>query len=209
MGGESASVQGCLSPDAKKSTDRDCQETYHVLQFCLSESVLLVHNFWVVAAEPGPRKLILSAITASDLEAFVRLFEMSDWSEVDVIVSGIELRLRKSSTGVTSRITWVPRQGGLASGTANPANDLQQISAPHLGTLRHRVQPGGFAILCAGDSVGPDTVLCTLEVMERVIEIKAGIDGSIRQVCFDDGALVQYDDILFVLDATRASSGSN
>ena len=146
----------------------------------------------------------MSRVTAADLEAFVHVFEASDWDEVDVRIGDVELYLSRSNGHVISR------QSSMLvavdeSATAAPS---ARITAPHLATVHHGVTVGGAACVKPGDSVTPDTVVCTLQVMQRFLALKAGMSGTIRHVCVGDGALAHCGDVLFVVDAASVLPGS-
>ena len=146
----------------------------------------------------------MSRVTAADLEAFVQVFEASDWDEVDVRIGDVELRLSRSNGHVISR------QSSVLVAVDEPATVIPsaQISAPHLATVHHGLVAGGAACVKPGDPITPDTVVCTLQVMQRFFALKAGMSGTIGQVCVSDGALVQCGEVLFVVEPASVSTGS-
>ncbi len=147
----------------------------------------------------------MSRITAADLEAFVQIFQASDWDEVDVNVGDLALHLSRSDGQVIPRYTHaepIPEQLG------SDAGQVIRITAPHFATVHLGASPGGDACVRAGDIVTANSVICTLQVMQRFIPVKAGVNGTIREVATADGANVQFGELLFALNSAVASAGT-
>lgn len=67
-----------------------------------------------------------------------------------------------------------------------------QIKAPLLGTC-HIVKN-------LGDTVKKGDVLCNIEAMKMFNEIVSSVDGKIAEICVKDGELVEYEQVLYVID---------
>lgn len=143
----------------------------------------------------------LSRVTAADLDAFVRVFEDSDWDDVSVVIGEVSLHLSRQDGHTVASHSILPA----VSGQTDRRDEATLISAPHVSTFRHGAALGTSPCVKPGDAVAPDTVVCSLQVMDRLIAMKAGRTGTIRQVCVVDGALVQCGDALFVIDVASAS----
>jgi|TARA_B100000378_G_scaffold278155_2_gene280454 acetyl-CoA carboxylase biotin carboxyl carrier protein len=88
----------------------------------------------------------------------------------------------------------------VASGSAeNLAADEFIVRSPMLGTFYRAPKPGDGAFVQEGQLVGADAVLCIIEVMKLMNSVPAGEAGVIQRVLVRDGALVEYDQPLFVL----------
>ena len=88
---------------------------------------------------------------------------------------------------------------------ANAGMDVNQsqfvsITSPMLGTFYKAPKPGKPPFVEVGTVVDEDTTVCIIEVMKLFSTIKAEKRGRIARVCVDDGELVEYRQVLFMLD---------
>lgn len=74
------------------------------------------------------------------------------------------------------------------------------ITSPMLGTFYRAPAPGEPPFVEVGATVDEDTTVCIIEVMKLFSTIKAERRGRIARVSVDDGELVEYGQVLFVLD---------
>jgi len=66
-----------------------------------------------------------------------------------------------------------------------------------LGTFYRASAPGEPPFVEVGSAVDPDTVVCLIEVMKMMNSIKAGVAGTVVEVCADNAQLVEYGEPLF------------
>ncbi|SEG38350.1 acetyl-CoA carboxylase biotin carboxyl carrier protein [Butyrivibrio sp. Su6] len=73
-----------------------------------------------------------------------------------------------------------------------------EVKAPLLGVFNGSV--GDKKALKKGDRVSKGDVLCTLEAMKMLNEVKSPVDGTMAKVLANEGDLVEYDQVLFVIE---------
>jgi acetyl-CoA carboxylase biotin carboxyl carrier protein len=71
------------------------------------------------------------------------------------------------------------------------------INSPMVGTFYRASSPGAPPFVKVGDQVDEDTVVCIIEAMKVMNEIKAEMKGTIVKVIADDTTPVQYGEHLF------------
>lgn len=76
-----------------------------------------------------------------------------------------------------------------------------EVLAPNLGTFYRSPKPGAAPFVEVGQKVAGDTEICLLEVMKLFTSVKAGVNGTIREICVDDGILVEGGQLLFRVEA--------
>jgi len=69
-----------------------------------------------------------------------------------------------------------------------------------LGTFYRASAPGQRPYVEVGSPVEPDTVVCLIEVMKMMNSIKAGVVGTVVEVCATNAELVEYGEPLFRVD---------
>jgi acetyl-CoA carboxylase biotin carboxyl carrier protein len=80
---------------------------------------------------------------------------------------------------------------------ASPNGGAAAIEAPMLGTFYRASSPGDTPFVDVGSKVEADTVVCLIEVMKMMNSIKAGVAGTVVEVCADNAELVEYGQPLF------------
>lgn len=88
-----------------------------------------------------------------------------------------------------------PAPGG--ADPADEADDSVQIKSPMVGTLYHKPSPDSPPFVRVGDKIEEDTVVCIVEAMKVMNEIKAEIRGTIARILVDDSTPVEYGEPLF------------
>lgn len=78
-----------------------------------------------------------------------------------------------------------------------PASSHREVTSPMVGTFYSAPSPEAPAFVTVGQSVTPDTVVCIVEAMKVMNEIKAEISGVISEVCAENGQPVQFGQALF------------
>ncbi len=75
--------------------------------------------------------------------------------------------------------------------------NLVEIKSPIVGTFYAKPSPDSEPYVEAGSSVGPQTIVCIIEAMKVMNEIKAETSGTIVDVLVTDGQAVEYGQVLF------------
>lgn len=91
---------------------------------------------------------------------------------------------------------------GAVSGAPTPAapaevSPLREITSPMVGTFYASASPELPPFVSVGQEVTEDTVVCIMEAMKVMNEIKAEIRGVIAEVISENGKPVQYGQVLF------------
>ena len=80
---------------------------------------------------------------------------------------------------------------------AQAADELADIESPIIGTFYSAPSPDSAPFVAVGDSVNPDTVICIIEAMKVMNEIKAETSGTVVEVICKTGQAVEFGQPLF------------
>ena len=75
--------------------------------------------------------------------------------------------------------------------------DLVEIKSPIVGTFYATPSPDSEHYVDIGSEVGPQTVVCIIEAMKVMNEIKAETSGMIASILVTNGQAVEYGQVLF------------
>ena len=74
---------------------------------------------------------------------------------------------------------------------------LIKIESPIVGTFYPGPSPDSDPYVKVGDTVNADTVVCIVEAMKVMNEIKAETAGIITEICCKDGEAIEFGHVLF------------
>lgn len=125
-------------------------------------------------------------------------------SEVRIKDTETEIVLKREITATSSStpvVATAPAATTTAT-TAEPmlepaATDWIEVKSPLIGVFYEASSPDAAPFVRPGDSVKKGDVLCIVEAMKMMNEICAEMDGTIVDVCAENGALVEYGQLLF------------
>ncbi|MHC4883716.1 MAG: acetyl-CoA carboxylase biotin carboxyl carrier protein [Planctomycetota bacterium] len=75
----------------------------------------------------------------------------------------------------------------------------EKVESPIVGTFYASPAPDAEAFVKVGTTVTPDTVVCIIEAMKVMNEVKAGCSGTIAEMLVQNGEPVEYGQALFVV----------
>ncbi len=82
-------------------------------------------------------------------------------------------------------------------GSAAPTPALKEIASPMVGTFYRSPSPESAPYATVGQEVTEDSVVCIIEAMKVMNEIKAEVRGVIAEVLIENGTPVQFGQPLF------------
>lgn len=146
-----------------------------------------------------------------DIKILIDLMKKNDLSVFQMEKDGFKILLKKGQPPVVANavpafatVAPSPAAAPVASATAAPpvasAEEAgEEIVSPMVGTFYQAMSPEAPAYVKVGQSVQPDTVVCIIEAMKVMNEIKAEIAGVIAEILVENGKPVQYGQPLFRL----------
>ena len=84
-----------------------------------------------------------------------------------------------------------------AAGIAGQQSNLVEIKSPIVGTFYAKPSPDSPPYVEVGSHVTEQTVVCVIEAMKVMNEIKAEVSGTIVEVLITNGQAVEYGQVIF------------
>ena len=139
------------------------------------------------------------------IRSLVSLMGEFNLSEVKIEMEGCNLCLRRNcAPEVTAVPVAVPAVAAAPVPAAIPAPaaapaPAETIDSPLVGTLYRAPGPEEKPFVQVGDRVTPDTVVCIIEAMKVMTDIKAEKSGVIKEILVENGQPVEFGQPLFVI----------
>jgi acetyl-CoA carboxylase biotin carboxyl carrier protein len=70
------------------------------------------------------------------------------------------------------------------------------VTAPLLGRFYSQPEPGAAPFVTVGSDVNEDSTVGLIEVMKTFNAVRAGVSGTVREICAQDAELVEYGQVL-------------
>ena len=78
--------------------------------------------------------------------------------------------------------------------------DGKSIHSPMVGTFYSSPNPGADSFVKVGDKVSEGDVLCIIEAMKMMNEVKSDYNGVIKEILISDAEPVEYGEALFIIE---------
>ena len=141
-----------------------------------------------------------------DIRKVKKLIEMLENSSLNEIVikEGEEsVKLVKSAGSFQTPQTIAPSPQLVASPALEKETkviDGKSINSPMVGTFYSSPNPGADPFVKVGDKVSEGDVLCIIEAMKMMNEVKSDYNGVIKEILISDAEPVEYGEALFVIE---------
>jgi acetyl-CoA carboxylase biotin carboxyl carrier protein len=147
-------------------------------------------------------------VDLKDIKALIDLMKKNDLSVFEMEKDGFRIKLQKGlgdqpivsvPTTISPVAAPAHANGTPAAAAAAPAETMQlkDIVSPMVGTFYRGASPDAPPFVDVGKTVGEDTVVCIIEAMKVMNEIKAEASGVIAEVVAENGKPVQFGQVLF------------
>ncbi len=134
------------------------------------------------------------------IRSVVRMVQESGLAEITVEEDGVRITARRSVAAPVSELRHAEPPELETSARARPSGGFVTIESPMVGTFYRASGPGVPAFVEEGDPISPGQVLCILEAMKLMNEVKAEIEAIVRRIHVADGEPVEYGQLLFELE---------
>lgn len=145
-----------------------------------------------------------------EIKEMINLMNENGLAELEVEKEDMRIRLKKTASGFESSQGPVLLQGhGAASqpkvtSAQEPLekNEIKmvEIKSPMVGTFYRAPNPEAGAYAEVGQSIEPGQVICIIEAMKLMNEIKSEIKGKILEILVDNAEPVEFGQPLFLIE---------
>lgn len=148
-----------------------------------------------------------------EIKAVIDLMTKSGLSEFELERQDFKLRIKRNANGEfvayspapsapqlnytqTAIIPAIPSAPTAPAEVTPPAN-LKEILSPMVGTFYRSPSPDSAPYVEVGQQINEETVVCIIEAMKVMNEIKSEIKGTVVEVLQESGKPVDYNKPLF------------
>jgi acetyl-CoA carboxylase biotin carboxyl carrier protein len=140
-----------------------------------------------------------------DVKRLVNLMDRHGLAEVELEDAGRRVRLRKGGGAEVHSLVPAhaaapaPAPAAAPAPVPAPAAPGVEIRSPMVGTFYRASSPEAAPFAEVGDVIHRDSVVCIVEAMKVMNEIKSEVEGEILAVLAQNGEAVEFDQPLFLV----------
>jgi acetyl-CoA carboxylase biotin carboxyl carrier protein len=156
-------------------------------------------------------------VDLKDIKAIIDLMKKNSISEFELERQDFKIKLKRGGNGVVSSVpsedpqmvAYAPLQVSMPGASPAPYQSSPnntpaeaEIKSPMIGTFYRAPSPEAGHYAEIGTEVNPDSVVCIIEAMKVMNEIKAEAKGVITQILVENAKPVEFGQPLFKIRPT-------
>lgn len=146
-----------------------------------------------------------------ELEQIITILKKNEVTEFELKEGTTEIRLSRTPQGtfavsapsmpmVTHAVApSAPAHHAAPAAAPAPDEGLMKVESPIVGTFYRKPSPDAEVFVKEGDRVKAGQTLCIIEAMKLMNEIESPSAGTIAKICLNDGQVVEYGEVLFLI----------
>jgi acetyl-CoA carboxylase biotin carboxyl carrier protein len=154
-------------------------------------------------------------VELKDIKAIIDLMKKNSIAEFELERQDFKIKLKRGNVNAagedvpTQQIYMQPMAQLAAPASANPGTIVSapvpvpapstdiEIKSPMIGTFYRSPSPEAGSYVEVGSEVNPDTVVCIIEAMKVMNEIKAEVKGVVTQIVVENAKPVEFGQPMF------------
>src|SRR3989338_4085138 len=143
-----------------------------------------------------------------EIKDMINLMNENGLAELEIEKDGMRIRLKKSLSGFEKAVEFALQPAApQRAQEAKSADKIEkkntiEIKAPLVGTFYRSPSPEMLPYVNIGDNIDIGQVLCVIEAMKLMNEIKSEIKGRIIDIHTENAEPVEFGQVLFVIETS-------
>ena len=136
------------------------------------------------------------------LKSFIEFMDAHNLCELEIEEEGQRIKLKRAGADMPVMFSNpAPVVSKTAAEMVQDDSSAIQIKSPMVGTFYRAPSPGSKPYVDVGQKVKPGDVVCIVEAMKLMNEIKAEVSGVITDILVENGHPVEFGQGLFRIEA--------
>jgi len=147
-----------------------------------------------------------------EIKEMINLMNENNLMELEIEREGMRIKLKRSGGGVAGQgvpmveykiepaLVQSPTNVTKESSSPKTSGNTAEIKSPMVGTFYGSPAPDAAPFVQIGSTVEVGKVICVIEAMKLMNEIKAEVRGKVSEILVNNGDPVEYNQPLFLLE---------
>ena len=135
--------------------------------------------------------------------------ELSDYlkefnlTEIEITEKDTKIKVSKNNISISNQpqVTTIPSS---SSGTkSSPSEKIRpgtEITSPIIGTAYHAPEPGAKKFVEIGKKIKKGDTIMIVEAMKTMNHVPSTSDGTVKEICVEDGQPVEFGQTIIILE---------
>lgn len=144
------------------------------------------------------------------IKELIELMNKNDLSEIEIEKEGLRIKLRKKEPVVAGqayverppevKVEKIEAGGAGESKPGGEGTPRVEIRSPMVGTFYQAAAPDAPPLVSVGDVVKTGQVVCIIEAMKLMNEIKSDVAGTVEKVLVQNATAVEFGQPMFLIN---------
>ena len=135
------------------------------------------------------------------IKTLIEMLEESNLNEIEVSQGEESVRISKSSKDTSIQSQNIHKEITPTDQNQNPSEVKGNlVTSPIVGTFYRKPSPEKEPFVKVGDIVNKGDVLCIIEAMKMMNEIKSDYDGKVSAIEVEDGQPVEFGQTIIIIE---------
>ena len=144
-----------------------------------------------------------------EVKQLIDLMNENNLGELEIERDGLKIRLKKEGEKIKNEeIVTTVSSAKPSESTETKEEQLQkkegffELRSPMVGTFYRSSSPNAESFVEPGQEIEEDHVVCIIEAMKLMNEIKSEVKGKVVEILVKNGEAVEFDQPLFRIEIT-------
>ena len=133
------------------------------------------------------------------VKKLIELMEESDLAEIEVKEGEDSVRISRAKNSNSSWVKADDLRLEVTTPSQTRSREGTTVNAPMVGSFYRAVSPSSPPFVEVGDRIKVGDVLCIIESMKMMNQIRSEVSGTIEAILIENGQSVQFDQPLFTI----------
>ena len=135
-----------------------------------------------------------------ELSEYLKEFNLT---EIEYTDKDTKIKVSKTSSSIT---TQVPPQISSITETPTKVQTNQdttsgtKVTSPIIGTAYHSPEPGAKKFVEVGKKIKKGDTVMIVEAMKTMNHVPSTVDGTVKEICVEDGQPVEFGQTIIIVD---------
>ena len=135
--------------------------------------------------------------------------ELSDYlkefnlTEIEITEKDTKVKVSKNNVSISNQPQVISQSSPTTNSEATQTQNIKsgtEITSPIIGTAYHAPEPGAKKFVEIGKKIKKGDTIMIVEAMKTMNHVPCPMDGTIKEICVEDGQPVEFGQTIAILD---------
>ena len=121
-------------------------------------------------------------------------------TEIEYTEKDTKIKVSKSTSPSSNQVISVAASTPATNETKYKITTGIEVTSPIIGTAYHAPEPGAKKFIEIGKKIKKGDTVMIVEAMKTMNHVPATSDGTVKEVCVEDGAPVEFGQTIIILE---------